>query len=290
MPFLADVAVASFPPAHGKAYHSFGMVVGWRHAVLFQKEPKGVHLPQQSGGEPRGVVLFTVIASDQFDESGVEHVPLPPVRRLMGHMHKPSQLGQGVFAEGGGRWVFAFRQLFGVANQMRQAGLSQADPFGVKPVAVADQDAFPILDQLPEGFLGPLAVNHEEGDRSAGQDPKPAQDPFEVPGGLVDVVHFLFARLLADRFVMGKDCLRGAVDHLLDRAQRDGEIENRGANVLDHGAAVALSSRQFGDEGAHPRAVAGTKLLGDGRVVDLSAATAFALVQRKVGYLDGHLR
>src|SRR6266568_295928 len=92
------------------------------------------------------------------------------------------------------------------------------------------------------------------------------------------VVHLLAARLLADRLVVREYGLRGSIDHLLDRSQGYGEIENRSAYILDHGATVALGSGQFCDEGSQSRPVAGAKMLGDDRVVDLAAAGALALV------------
>jgi len=44
--------------------------------------------------------------------------------------------------------VFSFCKPFGVADQMRQTGLTQPHPFRVNAIAIADQNALPILDQL----------------------------------------------------------------------------------------------------------------------------------------------
>ena len=102
------------------------------------------------------------------------------------------------------------------------------------------------------------------------------------------MVHFLPTRLFSDRLIVGQDGLRCPTEHLLDRSQGDGEIEYRGAYVLNHGAAVALPPRQFGDEGRQSRPVPAAEMLGDDRAVDLSAAGTLFLVECEVSDLYGH--
>jgi hypothetical protein len=70
----------------------------------------------------------------------------------MGHMTEPLHLILGDFAEIRQFRVFVFGQSPSIPDQMGQAGLTQADPFRIEPVAVADQDALPLLLEV-EGIL-----------------------------------------------------------------------------------------------------------------------------------------
>ena len=149
MPLLANVTVASFAPADGKAQHPFRMVVRWRDSGLFQKNPQRVNLPQESGGKFTGIIFFPMIPGNQFYESGIEGPPLPFCWWRMGHMTQSAQFRQRICAEFGDFFVFTFGKLFGLANKVRQARLSQSDPFRVKPITVADKDAIPLFYRAP---------------------------------------------------------------------------------------------------------------------------------------------
>ena len=73
------------------------------------------------------------------------------------------------------------------ADQVAQARLA-VEPFTVQGITVADQDTFPVLDQLLERFLGPVRINAIEGDPFVDHGPQPVQVVFFEPGGFVDVV------------------------------------------------------------------------------------------------------
>ena len=53
--------------------------------------------------------------------------------------------------------------------------MAKADPFAIEPVAVADQDPGPIVDQGLEGRFGAVGVDHEKGHHRVGHDPEPLQ-------------------------------------------------------------------------------------------------------------------
>ena len=76
------------------------------------------------------------------------------------HVAQPLQFLMDPGATFGDLGIFSLRKPFGVADQMRQTGLTQPHPFRVNGVAVADQNALPILDQCLESLLRPMPVNH----------------------------------------------------------------------------------------------------------------------------------
>ena len=53
--------------------------------------------------------------------------------------------------------------------------LSLSYPFLIDPVAVADQDAHPVLDERLKGFFRSFRMDHEKGNRCIGHHPKPLQ-------------------------------------------------------------------------------------------------------------------
>lgn len=207
MPLFADVAVASLAPADGKAQHAFCMVVRWRHTGLLQKYPKRVHLTQEPGCELSCIVLIAVMPAYQFYEAGIEGTPFTESWWCMGHMAQSSELSVRICAEFGDFFAFAFRELFGIADQVRQTGLAQPDPVRLGPVAVCYKDPFPLFYELFEGCLGPIAVNHEKRHVSAGQHPELAERCFEAPGGFIDMVYRLFACLFPNCLIVGLDGL-----------------------------------------------------------------------------------
>lgn len=82
---------------------------------------------------------------------------------------------------------------------------------------VADQNAFPLVDQGLEGLFVPIGVDHEEGCGEIAHDPQPLQDTAGlIPGRLVQVVYLGLVYLLPNGLVMRFNCLRDPVDHFLD--------------------------------------------------------------------------
>ena len=88
-------------------------------------------------------------------------------------MAEALKVGKGPISEPGQFGVRLLGDLPGLSDQMGQAGLAKADPFAVKPVAVADQDPDPVADQGLEGLFGAVGVDHEKGHHGVGHDPEP---------------------------------------------------------------------------------------------------------------------
>ena len=89
------------------------------------------------------------------------------------------------FAEQHNVNVQTFRKLFGIPNQMSQAGLTEANPLAVNPVTIAYENALPVGDQTLEGLPGPVRVDHEKSRGGVRHNPQPHQYPVLMPGGFI---------------------------------------------------------------------------------------------------------
>ena len=104
------------------------------------------------------------------------------------------------------------------------------------------------------------------------------------------MVDLLLSRLLHYRFVVRMDRLGCSVQDLLDSAQRDGKPKDRGAEVLDGAAAVAMGAGQFRDDGAHSRTIAAAIFIRNAGLAHLAATDASPHVQYEMGNLQLYLR
>ena len=131
----------------------------------------------------------SVITLHETAQTGIRSLPLTTARRRMGHLTQSLTFLQGHLAASRKGGLTSLRQLPGAANQMRQAGLTSRTPGLIHAVAIADQDATPILYQRPEGFLRTLGMNPVQGDGIRDHAPEPLQGMAAVPGRLVNVPH-----------------------------------------------------------------------------------------------------
>ncbi len=142
---------ASFPPEGGKAQHPFGMIVGGRHSLFVQEHPHTLQFLEQTPGKLPPVILVVEIPGNQVDKTGIERLPFSPVGRRMGHMTEALQLLLRPPAKPGRLLIRTLGQAFSHPDQMGPAGLSQTDVFLIHPIAIADQDALPVANQIRNG-------------------------------------------------------------------------------------------------------------------------------------------
>jgi hypothetical protein len=285
--FFAGGPKAALAPHDGEADDPLGEVVGWGHPLFVEKDPKGIHFPQETAGKPAGLILAVEIAGDQVDEPCVEGSPLAYGGRGMGHVTQPLEFSHSPAAKGCDLWVTPFAQGLGVADQVGQTALPEPDPLAVEPIAVTDQDALPVADEALESRLRSLRMDHEQGHHGADHDPQPHQHPVLEPGGLVHMVDRCLPGLLGDLFVVGLDGPRHPINHLLDGPKADGKAQDRGAKALDERSALALVAGHLADHGGEPRAVSAAVFLGNQGFVELPTTRAVALVQDEMD--DLHL-
>lgn len=59
-------------------------------------------------------------------------------------------------------FVVSLRESLALADEVSETGLGEVGPLAVDREVVADEDAVPVADELFEGFLGAVGVNHEK--------------------------------------------------------------------------------------------------------------------------------
>ena len=163
-------------------------------------------------------------------------------------------------------------------------------PASIKTVVVASHDALPLLDELLEGVVGAVGMQHEEGRLRAGHRPQPVPPALGGPGGFVDVVDLAAAGDAPDEFVVGRDGDGGAVDHPLEAAETHRQLEKRVQKSLNRPAAVAVNSAEFSDQGVKTRAVAVAEMLRNLRLDRVAACQTAGRMKMKMGHLQRNFR
>ena len=148
----------------------------------------------------------------------------------------------------------------------------------IDAVAIADQDALPVLDQGRKGLFGAMGVNQIERDGLGGQGPQPLQGIVAIPGRLINVAHGGLPGEGGNGFVVGHDGLRNPVDHLLHGPQAHRNMQDGVAEVLDKTPRGPMHAGEFADEGRQARAIAGLMLGGDLGFEVLATPRTMALV------------
>lgn len=175
--FIAAGSLAAFSLQDAEADHPFCMVVGWRHALLFEKDPKMGHFPFQSAGEPARFIRVVSISGDELHQPAIECLPLFFRGRGVCHVAQTAEFLTGPATKDCDVRIQALRKSFGVPDQMTQTGLTEADPLAVNVIAVTDEDAFPITNQFLKGFPGPVRVDHEKSRGSVRHNPMSLRPP-----------------------------------------------------------------------------------------------------------------
>ncbi len=109
--FIAAGSLAVFSP-QGPADHPFGMVVGWRHALLFEECPKMNHFPLQSAGEPSRFIRVVGISRDELHQPTIESLPLFFGGRGVRHVTQTSKILPGPAAKQHDIHIKALRKSF----------------------------------------------------------------------------------------------------------------------------------------------------------------------------------
>src|SRR5215471_9972785 len=156
--------------------------------MLRQKDPQRIHLPQQATSKPSGVIAAVMILLDQLAEAGVPGPPLATGGWGSSHMTQPLQLGECPRATRCKVRLLALRQAPRRADEMGQARLPGLDPTLIHPIAIADQDPLPVVDEGGKGFFGATWMNHIESYPLTGHHPEPLQRVETVPRGFINIV------------------------------------------------------------------------------------------------------
>ena len=287
---LADGAKAGFSPQHSKAQEAFGVIVRRGNTGFLEKQPQMIHFVDEATGQFAGVVSPVAVCGYQANETRIEHVPFADGGRRFGHVAQPLQFLVGPGATFGDLGVFSLRKPFGVADQMRQTGLTQPHPFRVNGVAVADQNALPILDQCLESLLRPMPVNHEISRQAIPHDPQPLQRSLAIPSCFVHVIDGRTSDTRADGLVMRGDGAGNPVEDFLDGALADMQAQHRKEKVLGGSSRVGLGADHDGNNGGESRAVARAVLRGDERLEQFAAVAAPTSMQDEVCHFQLDLR
>ena len=143
---------------------------------------------------------------------------------------------------------------------MGQTGLPLRHPGLIDAVAIADQDAIPVVDEGQERLFGAARVDAIEGGLWTGHDPEPLERAMAKPRRFINVIDRSVASDTGNGLIVGLDGQGDAVEDFLDGPQADGDPEHGGTERLAEGAAGALHPRHFADQGAEPWAIAGVML------------------------------
>ena len=190
-------------------------------------------------------------------------------------------------AAGGDVEVASLRQATGSSDEMGQASLALVDPVLIDAIAIADQDALPIVGQGHKGVFGAVGINAIVGYGIGGHDPEPLQGVLAVPGCFINGAHRCLVSQSRNGLIVGHDGLRDPMDDLLHRAQADGDIENRVTEVLDESPRGTMRAGECSDEGAQARAIPGLMLAWHLRFELPATSLALALLEDEM--VDLHL-
>src|SRR5215510_13485992 len=103
-----------------------------------------------------------MILLNQFAQAGIPGPPLPTGGGSSSHVAEPLQLGKRPSPTGGKLCLLTLRQAPGRADEMRQARLPVRDPSLIHAIAIANQQACPVVNQGSEGFLRAARMNQVE--------------------------------------------------------------------------------------------------------------------------------
>src|SRR5215813_7471936 len=128
-----------------------------------------------------------MILLDQLAEAGVPGPPLATGGWGSSHMTQPLQLGECPRATRCKVRLLALRQAPRRADEMGQARLPGLDPTLIHPIAIADQDPLPVIDESCEGFFGAARMDHVERHPFTRHHPEPLQRMHTEPRGFIDI-------------------------------------------------------------------------------------------------------
>ena len=252
--------LGAFAPEHPKASRAFSTVIGRFHTVLEQEYPERVPLAEETPDKSSGVIGPIMILVDQVAEPRIPRPPLPTGRWRSGHMTQALEFCQRPSPAGGHVGGRALRQTPRGPDEMRQARLALGDPGLVDPIAVTDEDASPVVDERGEGFFGASWMDHGEGHGLTGHPPQPVQRVGAKPRGFINIIDRSAAGLARNGLLVRLDGVCHAIKHLLDGAQAQGHLEDRGTKGLDRAATGAVGPGDCPHEGGQSWTIPGRML------------------------------
>jgi hypothetical protein len=241
VPLFTGSTLRPFAPEESKAEHAFGMTVCGSNALFDKKEPQGVDFFLEPSGKIPCCVLAVPMQRYQSDEPGIQGWPLPYPRWTMCHAAEPLQFRESPVHKPGNPGVFPLGDFPGFADQMGKSTLPYA-PTAVDTIAIADQNAFPVANQSFKGFRGAVSVNHEESHRGVCHHPEPLKHFLLAKRSLINEIDFALSSYFANFNIVGLESRGDTVNDFLDGAKAYGDSQDRSAELLNDGAAVALAS------------------------------------------------
>ena len=283
--FVTGRPQRALAPLHPKAQGPLRPIVRWLNAVVGQKHPQRVHLPEPAAPQPAGIVLALIVLVDQLPPPGIPRPPLPA--RGWGCRHRTATLPlhQSPGATGGNLWVRTRRQTAGSTDEMGQARLAGLAPLLLHPIAITDQEPLPVVDGGGERFLGATRMDHREGHPLAGHHPEPLQRVETVPGRFIHRVNRGVPRVPRNHRIVRVDGVGHPVEDFLDGPQADGDLEHGGTKSLHHASALAVCPGQLPHQGTEAGPVATGLLSRDVRLAPATTRLTPALMQHPVRHL-----
>jgi len=255
--------------------------------MLTQKDPKHGHLPGQAPGQAPGLIGALLGAINEATQAGIPRLPLPPRWWLVGHVAQALQFLAGALAAGGDSRVASLCQPSGCAEERGEACLTLVAPILIDAVAIADQDALPLVDQGQKGLFGAVEINAIVGHGIGDHDPEPLQGVWAVPGRFINVPHRCLVGQSANGLRVGHDGVRDALDNFLHRAQADGEIKDRVTEILDESPRGAMHAGEFRAQGTEAGSITG--LMGTWHLCFELPATSLAVALLEDAMVNVHL-
>ena len=130
-------------------------------------------------------------------------------------------------------------------------------------------------------------MNEVERDGIRAQGPEPVQRILAVPRGFINVTHSGLASESGNGFIVRQDGRGDAINHLLQRPQAHGDMQNAMAKVLDEASGAAVHASELAHQGDQTRPITG--LMGAWHLGFEGASTATTGALMKEEMLDVHL-
>lgn len=177
-------------------------------------------------------------------------------------------------------------------DEMRPTRLALGHPGLVDPRAITDAQAGPLLDEGGKGGFGAVRVDHRASHRLIGHHPPPVQRVGQKPRGCINRIDWGLAGLARYGLRVRLHGVRHPIEPLLDGAQTQGHLEDRGTQGLDCAAPRAMGPGECPHEGRQAWPLPGRMLGRDGGLGPLGThgTPRFLSHKRAHVHLDGRQR
>lgn len=293
---VACAAERVFAPEDAFAKNPFGVIVG-RFDIFLDQEGPGSFLQvsqirAEGGDGVRGAAATAFEKSVEISNDGQKsiHQLLP---RTRGRILRIASAAEGVprfedaandlesVAADGLARAAAIEALLKVAFEVSPADLSTVvGQAVVRAPTIADEDAVNrFAQQHGERREIAASVNDEGGHGLRGGDPQPTTLAGLFPAGFVDVLDGRLANRFEGLFVGRRESVAHLLFHRRDGAQRQGSVEDVGADFFQAAFADVMTAGQIGQRRGQPWSATVSPQLGGNRGFgDFAAAWAGSTV------------